>query len=1048
MVPLFIAVAMMLALLAIWTQRETIVGNIIEDQLAQYDIPGTYEIERIGGRRQVLTNVVLGDPEAPDFTAERVEIHLRHRFGTPEIERIVLVEPRLYGRYGEDGLTFGSLDPLIFAESDEPPGLPDIDLAIRDGRGVIDSAYGPVGIKIEGEGNVANGFAGIAAINAPELAFDGCSARRATLYGDVTTSSGEPRFEGPARLASLRCDGLALDAFGAQLTLEADADLAGFDARASVRTSTVVAGEYAANGIDGTVRASLRDDVLAARHSLALRGARSPQALAALLTFDGTLRGGSDLADVTWRGDVEGNGLRLGPSLSGSLASLAQVGEGTLAEPIARRIAASLEREARGSEFSAALTLRKRGDALSMVMPSAAMRGGSGTQILSLSQVEYSSDGDGLPRLAGNLQMGGAGLPRVTGRMERGSGPDTVFRLSMAPYEAGGSSLAIPSLTLAQGTSGAIGFAGEAAASGPLPGGSARNLRVPLNGRWVPGGTLALWRDCTTIGFDRLEVASLALDQQSLTLCPSSSGAIVQSGPGGLQIAAGVPALDLTGSLADTPIRIASGPVGFAWPGVMNARELDIVLGPQGSASRFTVSNLDARFGDDIAGTFSDADIVIDALPLDLRNARGDWRYAEGRVVLEDGAFRLLDREEPDRFEPLEARGARLTLEDNIIRAFATLRHPASDRAVTDVSIVHNLSTSAGHADLAIGGVRFDGQLQPDDLSVLAKGVVANVEGVVTGTGRIDWNGDTLTSTGSFTTDNLDFAAAFGPVRGASGTIEFTDLLGLTTAPGQKLRIASVNPGIEVADGEIEFAIREGTLVSVAGGSWPFMGGRLILREVDLNFGVEEERAYVFEIVGLDAGVFVEQMELGNLSATGLFDGTVPIVFDEAGNGRIEQGILISRPPGGNISYVGELTYEDLSAIANFAFDALRSLDYSQMQLIMEGPLTGEIITRVRFDGVRQGEGAKSNIVTRQLARLPIRFRINIRAEFYKLITSVKSMYDPAAVRDPRELGLLSDDGVRLREVITGEEAEPRIDPDDIIPDEPPIQQQESEKRP
>ena len=347
----------------------------------------------------------------------------------------------------------------------------------------------------------------------------------------------------------------------------------------------------------------------------------------------------------------------------------------------------------------------------------------------------------------------------------------------------------------------------------------------------------------------------------------------------------------------------------------------------------------------------------------------------------------------------------------------------------------------------AVPGLQFDAGLQPMELSSLTKGVVANTEGTVTGRGRIDWAADgTVTSTGRFTTDDLDFAAAFGPVKGASGTIEFTDLLNLTTAPGQTIRVASVNPGVEVFDGEVGFALQNGELLAVSGGTWPFMGGQLILRDVDLNLGVSEERRYIFEIVGLDAGTFVTEMELENITATGLFDGTVPIVFDERGNGRIDTGVLISRPPGGTVSYVGGLTYEDLSPIANFAFDALKSLDYSQMRVIMEGPLTGEIVTRVRFDGIRQGEGAKSNFVTKRLASLPLQFRINIKAQFYQLLNNLKSLYDPASVRDPRSLGLLSDDGTRLlRRSITGAEAEPIIDPDDIIPDEIPIQEQESE---
>ncbi|MDG2002703.1 MAG: hypothetical protein P8J20_05165, partial [Novosphingobium sp.] len=63
---------------------------------------------------------------------------------------------------------------------------------------------------------------------------------------------------------------------------------------------------------------------------------------------------------------------------------------------------------------------------------------------------------------------------------------------------------------------------------------------------------------------------------------------------------------------------------------------------------------------------------------------------------------------------------------------------------------------------------------------------------------RIDWNEEAITSSGQATTDSLDFAAAFGPVDGLSGTVVFTDLLGLVTAPNQQLNIAAINPGIEV----------------------------------------------------------------------------------------------------------------------------------------------------------------------------------------------------------------------------------------------------------
>jgi len=146
---------------------------------------------------------------------------------------------------------------------------------------------------------------------------------------------------------------------------------------------------------------------------------------------------------------------------------------------------------------------------------------------------------------------------------------------------------------------------------------------------------------------------------------------------------------------------------------------------------------------------------------------------------------------------------------------------------------------------------------------------------------------------------------------------------------------------------------------------------------------------------GISAAGFVERMELGNLSASGTFDGQLPLLFDAQG-GRIEGGSLISQAPGGNVSYVGELSYKDLSTMGNFAFQALRSLDYKRMQIWLDGDLGGEIVAKVQFNGVSQGKGSKSNFITKQLARLPIQMNVNVRAPFFALISSFKSFYDPS----------------------------------------------------
>ena len=97
--------------------------------------------------------------------------------------------------------------------------------------------------------------------------------------------------------------------------------------------------------------------------------------------------------------------------------------------------------------------------------------------------------------------------------------------------------------------------------------------------------------------------------------------------------------------------------------------------------------------------------------------------------------------------------------------------------------------------------------------------------------------------------------------------------------------------------------------------------------------------------------------------------------------------------------------------MANYAFKMLRSVDYRAMTIGLEGDLAGEIVTKVSFGGISQGKGAERNLITRQLSQLPIRFDINVRAQFYQLLGSLRSLYDPSMVRDPRDLGLVDAHG-------------------------------------
>ncbi|KHK91913.1 intermembrane phospholipid transport protein YdbH family protein [Novosphingobium malaysiense] len=1013
---LALAVVLVVLLGSVWVMRKDIADNLISGQLDSLGLPSKYEITSIGPSEQVVRNLVIGDPHHPDLTVDELRVATRLHWGLPGLGRITVVRPRLYGNVRHGKVSFGSLDKVLFTGKGGPFEMPGLDVAIVDGRALVETDGGRIGVKLKGAGPLRDGFKGELAAVAPELVLAGCKARRVSVYGSLSTAAQKPHFQGPLRLQHLTCEkpDLAIARAGLSLDVTVDKTLDGAEGKLGLKTGAGRLAQNRLQGASGTADFTYHGRALNARYDLTARGVMMPQARLASLSFDGRARSVEGFSRFDIEGDLGGKGITLGQEIDRALADARDAGAGTMVAPLAGRMRLALAGESRGSTLSANLIVRRTDEGLSVVVPRGSLRGGSGSSLLTISRVQAMfADGD-VPRITGNFATGGRGLPRISGRMESGQRGRLAMHISMPEYSAGGASIALPQLSLVQDTNGTLAFRGRAGVTGDLPGGRAENLVLPIEGRWSANGALAMWPRCTQVTFDRLQFANLKLDKRSLPVCPASGGAIVRSDGSGMHIAAGVPSLDLAGQLGATPIRIGSGPLGYAKngdePGAISAKALDIELGPAESASQFLIADLDATVGESIGGSFDGADIGLYAVPLDMKQAAGSWGYSGGILSIGDASFVLVDRQKASRFKPMIARDANLRLHDNIITAQALIREPDSDREVVRTAIVHDLSTGTGHADLTVDGIRFDDKLQADALSSLALGVVSNLEGKVRGSGRIDWNNQGVSSRGSFSTDSLDFAAAFGPVRGLSGKIVFTDLLGLVTAPDQILHIASVNPGIEVTDGTFSFEMKPDYYLQINGARWPFMSGTLVLEPAHMKIGVAETRYYTLRVIGLDATTFVRHLDLSNLNATGVFDGQLPLIFDENG-GRIENGHLVSRPPGGNVAYVGELTYKDLSAMGNFAFDTLKSVDYKSMEITLGGELAGEIITRVSFTGLSQGVGAKRNFLTKQVAKLPIRFVLNIKAPFFSLFAPLRSLYDPSYVTDPRTLGLIGTDG-------------------------------------
>ncbi len=67
-------ILILLGLIVLWVSRTTLADNFVKSQLEQMDVTASYEIAEIGLRKQVIRNLVIGDPQRPDLTAELVEV--------------------------------------------------------------------------------------------------------------------------------------------------------------------------------------------------------------------------------------------------------------------------------------------------------------------------------------------------------------------------------------------------------------------------------------------------------------------------------------------------------------------------------------------------------------------------------------------------------------------------------------------------------------------------------------------------------------------------------------------------------------------------------------------------------------------------------------------------------------------------------------------------------------------------------------------------------------------------------------------------------------
>jgi translocation and assembly module TamB len=981
-----------IAVAIVWLARKPIADNAIRDALAKRGIPASYTITAIGTRWQRIENVRLGDPRNPDLTADWLELRLSAGFAGLSATDVRASGVRVRGRLIDGHLTLGTLDKLR-PESDgkTPFTLPDLRVSLSDVRMRIDTAYGQVGARLDGSGNLRSGFAGKLAAIAPTLGTKDCAASQATAYGDIAVNARRLRFTGPVRAASARCGGARL--VGPAIALDATLN-EGFDrwrGTANVEAAGIGAGEVRLASVSGKVgfNGGLRD--LKATADLSAQAGRYGANRLSGLSFGGGFATGNGL-----RGDgiVKIDRLVPDPAFARLVSGTAQSAKGTPAGPLL----VQLDRAVRGAAYGVAVVADVSLDAGTTRL-SRLVATGQDRLVLQLSGGEGIRFGSRGFQANTRIGLSGGGFPTIESTLQRRADGMTLGLARIAPLSAPGSRLALAPIRFAARPSGAMLFETSATLDGPLGSGRVEALNVPVFVNIAPNGALTVNRGCTPVSFRALAISGLSLQSTTLRLCPVEGGAMLVYGDGRLRGGARIDAPRLMGRIGGTPLSLTAHKAAFMLGS--NGLSLDGIharLGPAGRVSLLDIGTLTGRIdGSAVRGRFANTSGKLANVPLLLSKGAGEWSLVNGALALKAG-LTLADEPVPARFNPLVTDNAVLNLVDGRIIATATLREPGKGVEIVKVTIDHNLGKGTGIAALDVPGITFGKQLQPEDLTRLTLGVIANVKGSVAGRGDIRWTPEGVTSTGRFATPNMDFAAAFGPVAGLKGAVNFSDLLALATPPGQSVTIASVNPGTLVTDGTIRYQLRPGQRIAVEGGYWPFAGGTLTLDPTVLDMGKPSDRRLTFRIDALDAARFIQTLEFENLAATGTFDGVLPMIFDETG-GRIEDGRLTARAPGGTLAYVGEVSNAQMNVFAKLAFDALKSMRFQNLNIDLNGPLDGEIVSRVNFSGRNEAPlSPPKSFIARQFIGLPFKFNVTIRAPFRSLLNTARTFQDPTSL--------------------------------------------------
>ncbi len=274
------------------------------------------------------------------------------------------------------------------------------------------------------------------------------------------------------------------------------------------------------------------------------------------------------------------------------------------------------------------------------------------------------------------------------------------------------------------------------------------------------------------------------------------------------------------------------------------------------------------------------------------------------------------------------------------------------------VKISYRSEKGIGTASVDIDRIIFrPNDLQPQDLISALRGRIADVEGEAKAHFKFEFGGGRpVRSYGEATLIDMDIGTLVGPLSGVNAKLEFSSVFPLKTKGVQSASVKLFDPGIPLKDGKIKFVIIEDG-VDIKSAVWPFVNpdakngiGKIYISPTLWKFGPVKNKV-VLNVENISLDSFLAGINKDRFYATGQIDGKLPAII-EGVNVIIDNGVLRIKD-GGIIRFAHQGTDAagKQNKVAGYAFDALKNFKYKKLEAIINGPLDGEILINLVFDG-------------------------------------------------------------------------------------------------